>query len=168
MEPIWSWLFRLTNAQNCFVSLQWRQRWTMYETQILMPNVLNVCEFSLDKYDLYRLHFGVRHRHLIPQNYCLASTECLIPNLLNKLDVCEFFLDEGKTINWKLNWKLSLDETFVNLYGINTVFLSDREWRRLKSEYESYIMALEAERDVRLQQELKQQVNTLFIILIGY
>lgn len=29
----------------------------MYETQILMPNVLNVCEFSLDKYDLYRLHF---------------------------------------------------------------------------------------------------------------
>ena len=29
-------------------------------------------------------------------------------------------------------------------------------------------MALEAERDVRLQQEAKQQVNTLFMILIGY
>lgn len=34
-----------------------------------MPNVLNklnVCEFSLDKYDLYKLHFGGRHQHLIP------------------------------------------------------------------------------------------------------
>ncbi|KAJ7375156.1 hypothetical protein OS493_001894 [Desmophyllum pertusum] len=33
----------------------------------------------------------------------------------------------------------------------------EREWRRLKSEYESYIMALEAERDARLRHGSKQQ-----------
>ena len=49
---------------------------------------------------------------------------------------------------------------YINEKLMTNSFFTEREWRRQKSEYESYIMALEAERDARSRQGLQQQVNT--------
>ena len=69
-------------------------------------------------------------------------------------------------LSFSINLCTSKRTTLYKIRKTPYIIFAEREWRHLKAEYESYIMALEAERDTRQRRGSKQQVNKLSLYLM--